>query len=149
MKTWTVQCGYAAYYANTVTVEAETLDAALDQAIAQANGDPGWKSLDHCGPTFVDAVAEGDADPWIECQSALRVPAHFGERGEPPVATVTVSHGAVQEVRVANGPVRVLVRDYDTDCIAPDDPSIRTDEDDRLYILTEWETRIPPHAVAD
>lgn len=59
MTSWTVQCGYAAYYANTVTVEAATLDEALEKAIVVANDDPSWKALDHCGPTFIDAVAEG------------------------------------------------------------------------------------------
>ncbi|MEQ8827570.1 MAG: hypothetical protein RIC82_07335, partial [Parvibaculum sp.] len=65
MKKWTVQCGFAAYYANTVTVEADTLAEALERAIVAANESDGWKPLDDCGPTFIDAAAEGDeADPW-------------------------------------------------------------------------------------
>src|SRR3546814_596293 len=88
MTTYTVQCSYAAYHANTVEVEAESLDAALERAIERANGDPHWKALDHCGPTFVDAVAEGaDADPWSGFGSALPIPARFPEAGEPPTVT--------------------------------------------------------------
>src|SRR3546814_20067641 len=65
--------------ANTVEVEAESLDAALERAIERANGDPHWKALDHCGPTFVDAVAEGaDADPWSGFGSALPIPDPIG-----------------------------------------------------------------------
>ena len=36
-RAWTVQVGYAAWYANTVTVEADTLDEALERAIEAAN----------------------------------------------------------------------------------------------------------------
>ena len=60
MTLYTVQCGYVTYYDNTVHVEADSLDAALEKAIERANDDPHWKALDHCGPTFVDAVAEGE-----------------------------------------------------------------------------------------
>ena len=42
------------------TVEADTLDEALEKAIEAANEDSaGWKVLDHCGDTFVQAVGEG------------------------------------------------------------------------------------------
>ena len=88
--TWyTVQCGYPGYFANTVTVEAETPDAALEKAIAVANDDPNWKSVDHCGPTHVDAYCLGrDEDPWDDDKS-LPVPARFTEQGEPPFVTLT------------------------------------------------------------
>ena len=82
MKSWTVQCGYAAYYANTVTVEADTLEEALERAIDAAESDSSWKSIDYCGPTFVDAVAEGaDADPWRDFMSAIPIPERFTEDG--------------------------------------------------------------------
>ena len=79
--TWyTVQASYPAYYANTVSVEAETLEEALEKAIEAANDDPNWKSLDHCGPTHVDAYCMGrDEDPWDDDKS-LPVPARFTER---------------------------------------------------------------------
>ena len=68
MTHYTVCCGYASHYRNTVTVEAGTLDEALEKAIEHAGGDPHWKSADYCGPTFVEALAEGmDADPWGAC----------------------------------------------------------------------------------
>ena len=105
-KQFTVQCGYPAYYANTVIVEAETLDDALEKAIETANNDDGWRSIDHCGNTHVDAVCEGaDGDPWGE--GGLPVPDRFSEHGEPPVVTLTgpVPPGAVE---VSGG--RVLVR---------------------------------------
>ena len=108
---WTVQAGYAAWYANTVTVEADTLDEALEKAIEATNEDSaGWKVLDHYGETFVQAVSEGaDADPWGE--GSLPVPGRFSEHGEPPVVTLTgpVPPGAV---RVSGG--KVMLR-FETD----------------------------------
>ena len=88
-KSWTAQCSYAGYWSITVTVEAETLDEALDKAIETANQSEGWRSSDHCGDTHVDAVCEGaDADPWAT-DTALPVPDRFTEQGEPPIVTIT------------------------------------------------------------
>ena len=105
--TWfTIQAAYAAYHANTVSVEAETLEEALEKAIEVANQDPNWKSVDHCGATFVDACCLGrDEDPWDDGKS-LPVPARFTERGEPPVVTLTGPRppGGVE---VAGGTVRL------------------------------------------
>ena len=138
MKTWTVQCTFAAYYANTVVVQAPTLDEALEKAIEEANGDMGWRSLDDSGPTFVDAVAEGDVwDPWDGLQSSLPIPARFTERGEPPAVTVIVRFGTVQDVRIERGPVRVEVRDYDVDSADPAD--LATDENGARYARSLWE----------
>ena len=88
--TWyTVQAANAGYFANTVTVEADTLEEALQRAIEKANDNPGWKSVDHCGATFVDACCIGrDEDPWDDDKS-LPVPARFTEKGGPPVVTLT------------------------------------------------------------
>ena len=73
---YTVCCGYASHYHNTVTVEADSLDEALEKAIEQAGDDPHWKSADYCGSTFVDAIAEGeDADPWGD--TAIPIPDRF------------------------------------------------------------------------
>ena len=103
---WTVQAGYAAWYANTVTVEADTLDEALEKAIEAANEDSsGWKVLDHCGDTFVQAASEGaGVDPWGE--GSLPMPSRFSEHGEPPVVTLAgpVPPGAV---RVSGGKMTV------------------------------------------
>src|SRR3546814_11074081 len=104
MTTYTVLCGYAAYYANTIEVEAESLDAALEQAIERANDDPRWKALDHCGPTFVDAVAEGaGADPWSGFASALPIPDRVPEAGEPPPGTRVLGGGLGQAVGGGGG----------------------------------------------
>jgi hypothetical protein len=138
MTIYTVQCGYAAYHANTVEVEAESLDAALEQAIERANDDPHWKALDHCGPTFIDAVAEGaDADPWSGFASALPIPGRFTEEGEPPTVTVIMEGGVVQGVIAEGGAVRVLVKDYDTEGLDPGVYDIRRDENGDLYTLTD------------
>ena len=105
-KQFTVQCGFAAYHANTVSVEADTLEEALEKAIEVANQDPNWKSVDHCGPTHVDACSMGrDEDPWDKNKS-LPVPARFTERGEPPVVTLTGPRppGGVE---VTGGTVRI------------------------------------------
>ena len=88
MTHFTVCCGYASHYHNTVTVEADTLDEAVEKAIEQAGDDPHWKSVDQASQTFVEALAEGmDADPWGD--TALPVPDRFTEKGEPPVVTLT------------------------------------------------------------
>ena len=105
-KQFTVQCGFAAYHANTVSVEAETLEEALEKAIEAANDDSNWKSLDHCGPTHVHACCMGrDENPWDENKS-LPVPARFTEKGEPPVVTLTGPRppGGVE---VTGGTVRI------------------------------------------
>lgn len=139
MKTWTMQCSYRTYFDNSVIVEAETLEEALQKAIEEANNDPDWKSSDYAGQTFVEAVAEGDnVDPWKGYQSAIPVPERFTERGETPLVTVTVEGGVVQHVSTENGPVRVQVRDYDTEGAKASDPRIHTDEHGDLYELAEW-----------
>jgi len=44
--------------------------------------DPCWKALDHCGSTFIDAVAEGvGTDPWHDFRSAIQMPQRFTEGG--------------------------------------------------------------------
>ena len=105
--TWyTVQAAYAGYFANTVSVEANSLDEALENAIEAANQDPNWKSVDHCGATFVDTCCIGrDEDPWDDDKS-LPVPARFTEKGEPPLVTLTGprSPGGVE---VTGGTVRI------------------------------------------
>ena len=104
---WTVQCAYVSHVANTVVVEADSLEEALEKAIEAANEDPaGWKSTGHVSDSYVDAVCEGaDADPWGE--GSLPVPGRFSEHGEPPIVTLygPVPPGAVQ---VSGG--RVTVR---------------------------------------
>jgi hypothetical protein len=140
---WPVQCGYAAYYANTVTVEADTPDAALDLAIETANDNPCWRSLDDCGPTFIDAVAEGaDADPWQGFVSAVLVPTRFTEGGAPPLITVTVSGGGVQAVTIVNGPARVIARDCDID--GADPATLDLDENGIRCVRADWSTELPP-----
>ena len=101
-----------AYYANTVSVEADTLDEALEKAIEKANDDPGWKSLDDCGPTHVHACCEGrDEDPW-DNEKSLPVPARFSEKGEPPLVTLTGARppGGIE---VTGGTVRIRFVDED------------------------------------
>ena len=105
MTYFTVCCGYASHYHNTVPVEADTLDAALEKAIEKAGDDPHWKSVDQASQTFVEALAEGmDADPWGD--TAIPVPDRFTEKGEPPVVTLTGIRppGGIE---VAGGTVRI------------------------------------------
>ena len=104
-KTWTVRCGYAARFADSFTVEAETLEEALEKAVENAHADrrPDFR----CRRIFVDDVWEGadSRDPDAEWP----VPDRFTERGEPPVITLTdpgrAGGGAVE---VSRG--RVLLR---------------------------------------
>jgi len=145
MPLFTVQCSFASYDAKTVVVEAGTIEQALDRAIVAANEGNGWSSLDICGDTFVDAVAQGnDVDPWKEFASALPVPARFTERGEPPLVTVTVSGGVAQDVCIEGGKAHVHVRDYDADGADPSDPNIQTDAAGDQYTLADWSNERPP-----
>ena len=104
-KTWTVRCGYAARFADPFTVEAETLEEALEKAVENAHADrrPDFR----CRRVFVDDVWEGadSRDPDAEWP----VPDRFTERGEPPLITLTdpgrAGGGAVE---VSRG--RVLLR---------------------------------------
>ena len=121
MTHYTVCCCYASHYRNTVTVEADTLDEALEKAIEQAGDDPHWKSVDQASQTFVEALAEGmDADPWGD--TALPVPDRFTEKGEPPVVTLTGLRppGGIE---VAGGTVRIrFVEDAGTVTTEVTDP---------------------------
>ena len=133
MTHYTVCCGYASHYHNTVTVEAGTLGEALEKAIEQAGDDPHWKSVDQASQTFVEALAEGvDADPWGD--TAIPVPDRFtGEpanatgsseraNGEPPVVTLTGLHppGGIE---IAGGTVRIrFVEDAGTVTTEAADP---------------------------
>ena len=88
-KSWTVQCGHTVRFANTLIVEAETLEEALEKAIEAANADDAWRSTGHGSGIFVDAVCEGvHTDPG-DPEAAWPVPDRFTERGEPPVLTLT------------------------------------------------------------
>ena len=145
MPFFTVQCSFASYDTKTVVVEAGSIEEALDRAIVAANEGDGWSSLDVCGDSFVDAVAEGqDADPWTDFASSLPVPARFTERGEPPLVTVTVSGGVVQDVCIEGGKARVHICDYDTDGADTNDPNIQTDAAGDQYSQADWSNERPP-----
>ena len=144
MSKFTVQCSFASYDAKIVAVEADTLDEALEKAIAEANAGDGWFALDVSGNTFVDAAAEGDdVDPWKEFSSSLLIPARFTERGEGPRIIVIIMGNRVESVAVGGGYARVEVRDYDH---GKDDPQALTDAEGRRYTLTDWSNVIPPKA---
>ena len=142
MKTFTVQLAYAAYYSNTVTVEADNLDEALAKAVEVANQSPAWSSSDYSGPTFIEAAAEGDdVDLWMDdAVHQLPVPQHFTEDGDGPRVTITVSGGLVQDVAITDGAARVEVRDYDTDGTS-DSEAIQTDAEGKGFLLTDWSNR--------
>ena len=69
MKRYTVQVSFAAYNCKTVSVEAESLESALQLAIEDDSDD--WKSSDHAGDTFVDAACEGAGDPFGHATLAI------------------------------------------------------------------------------
>jgi len=143
MTRFTVQCGYAAYYSRTQTIEADTLDEALDAAIAEANAHDDWSSEDVCSNTFIDAVAEGnDVDLWSDDVRQLSIPARFTERGEGPLIIAIVKDHRVESVAIGGGYARVELRDYDR----ADDPNPQTNAEGRRYALTDWSNVIPPKA---
>ncbi|MBV9840646.1 MAG: hypothetical protein JOY99_03765 [Sphingomonadaceae bacterium] len=80
---FTVQVGYPTWYAITLVVEARSIVEACERAVEEANGRDGWRSIDDCGPTFVERLAEGDdVDLWAQATSALPVPHAYSEHGE-------------------------------------------------------------------
>jgi len=143
MTHFTVQCAYAAYHSNTVTVEADSLAEALDKAIAEANQSPAWSSSDYSGSTFVDAVAQGeDVDLWNdERVRPLPVPSRFTEDGDGPHITVTVEGCVIQHVDIAGSAALVEVHDYDTEGTSePGD--IQRDGDGTRYLRGIWTNRV-------
>lgn len=113
LRPWTVQCSYADHYSNTVVVEAATPEQACALGIEAANGSDRWKSLDWCGPTFVDALAPGDdVDPWDRHGSRVPVPEAYTEAGETPTVMIVQADGAVRDACIiGNGapPLRLIV----------------------------------------
>jgi hypothetical protein len=83
---FTVQCGYASWHACTVVVAASTVAQACERAIEEANAASAWRPLDACGPTYVDAVAEGDdVDPWMPSGPPIAVPPAFAEHRDTQI----------------------------------------------------------------
>ena len=106
-KPWTVQCSYMSHVANTVTVEADTLEEALEKAIEAANEDPGRLEIDRpCQRLAYRRSLRGRRRRPVGGRHGAG-PDRFTERGEPPVVTLTgpVPPGAVE---VSGG--KVLVR---------------------------------------
>jgi hypothetical protein len=143
MTHFTVQCAYAAYYSNTVTVEADNLAEALTKAVLTAEESSAWSSSDYSGTTFVEAIAEGeDVDLWNdERVRSLPVPSRFTEDGKGPHITVTVEGGVIQHVDIADGTALVEVHDYDTEGTSePGD--IQRDGDGTPYLRGIWTNRV-------
>ena len=141
MKTFTVQLSYAAYYFREEVVKAETLEEALDQAVAQANDSPNWSSTDTTGNTFVDAVAEGDHfDLWADNVQQLPIPSRFAEDRGGPEIVVTVEGGLIQHVDIHNGTARVEVHDYDTEGTSEPE-NLARDPDGTAYLRTVHSNR--------
>ncbi len=83
---FTVQCGYASWHACTVVVAASTVAQACERAVEAANASSAWRPLDACGPTCVDAIAEGDdVDPWMPLGPPIAVPLAFAEHGNTQI----------------------------------------------------------------
>ena len=144
MTHFTVQCGFAAYYTNTVTVEADSLAEALEKAIGSANQKSGFGPRPTVAVHLADAAAEGeDVDLWNdERVRPLPVPSRFTEDGEGPHITVTVEGGVIQHVDIADGTALVEVHDYDTEGTSePGD--IQRDGDGTPYLRGIWTNRIP------
>ncbi len=144
MTHWTVQCAYAAYYTNTVTVEAETLEAALALAIEKANDSPAWEASDYCGTTHIDAVAQGeDVDLWLEAiDKQIPIPDRFTEFGPSPHIIVEIEAGLASLKDVRHGPATLEIRDYDIEGMAADRLSL--DPKKRLCCVSVFPEHIPP-----
>ena len=108
MKTpWTIQVGLARYWGATVTVEAESLEAAIPAAIREADDKARWDDTGDASDPFAVAACRGaGADPWDGPLSALPIPDRFTERGAPPVVTLA-GLGRPGSIKVAGGTVRL------------------------------------------
>jgi len=111
---YAVGCCFADYSANTVEVDAGSVEEALQKAVAKADMDDGWKRLDDAGPTFVCAASEG-GDPWTD---SLPLPPRFTER-----ALFVDAEGA-RAALDAFGQLDDLLRSVfnATEILDPDDP---------------------------
>jgi hypothetical protein len=144
MKTFTVQCTCAAYRTNTVTVEADNLAEALEKAVAKADQSSAWSSSDYIGPTFIEAVAEGeDIDLSMDERARpLPIPSRFTEGGEGSHIVVTVEGGIIQHVDIQRGTALVEVHDYDTE--GTNEPGdVERDPDGSPYLRGLWTNRVP------
>ena len=84
-RTISVQCCFATYTSNTVQIQVqdhETLDAALNRSIEEANFDHGWKKLDYEGPIFIAAASEGATPDPGASPARIDVPHSLTERGQ-------------------------------------------------------------------
>lgn len=92
---WTVQVGATLYQANVLTIEASSPEEACERAIDEANTEDGWKSIDHCGPTFVDALAPGDVEsPWNAHAPTSVLPVPSPSRRPPASERPFTAHSA-------------------------------------------------------
>ena len=110
MKTpWTIQVGLARYWGATVTVEAESLEAAIPAAIREADDKARWDDTGDASDPFAVAACRGaGADPWDGPVSVLPIPDRFTEQGEPPVIMVIDPANPTGRIEVTRG--RVLIR---------------------------------------
>ena len=75
---WTLDLGYTRHYGPTVSVEAETLEAAIPAAIREADENERWKDSGHASDAYALAACTGaDGCPWDGPVSALPIPDRF------------------------------------------------------------------------
>lgn len=81
MTRYAVQIAYDASFARTVAVDAATPEEACAAALrhAEEEEDACWRGTDWVGPTYVDAVAEGE-EPW-DALRAHPVPTRLSQMG--------------------------------------------------------------------
>jgi hypothetical protein len=134
MPYWSVQCVYPAYHDCEITVEADTLEDALEKAIEAADAQRDWRDTLDCGATYVGAVAEGaGVRPWgDDFRSLIAVPPTFSEHGLRPHVTITIDGSSGPNVTIENGPCTIELRDYDQR--DPDPAKLSTDENGRAFV---------------
>ena len=146
MKTpWTVQLSLARYWGATVTVEAESLEAAIPAAIREVDDRERWDDTGHAGDPFAVAACRGaNEDPWDGPLSALPIPDRFTERGAPPVVTLA-GPGRPGSIEVAGGTVRLrFVDEAGTVTAEVSDPPPPADS--KPVVTVSLDARGRPHA---
>lgn len=136
---YSVTCCYEAYYARDDNIfvphGATDLAPALDRAIEDANDSSDWRSVDHVGDTFIDAIAEDrDVHPWT---GDIPVPEDLSQHGPTPIILIRMAGGRIDDVKLVRGEAHVVVANRDGEAVDRG-PHLHLHDDQGEFLLTNW-----------
>ncbi|MDH3664565.1 MAG: hypothetical protein OEU92_31885, partial [Alphaproteobacteria bacterium] len=136
---YSVSFGSALWQMHQTSIEvphgATDLAAALEEAMAAANDTSEWKAADDCGPTFVDALAEG-ADPWRN-DARDHIPEALTEEGPKPIVLIRMAGGRIDDVKLVRGEADVVAVNRDGEALDRG-PHITVEDEQGELLLTHW-----------